>query len=121
MKKQDKYNLFERYLKNEMNDKEIDSFEKILLIDTRLQKEFLMNRAIFIAAGNLGKEETLERFKSLELERSKIVKLSPEKSNSDIAFQWIKKAAFMHETEIGSSSLPISEETIIDFMQGEDD
>ena len=114
MKKQDKYNLFERYLRNEMNDKEIDSFEK-------MQKEFLINRAIFIAAGNLGKEETLERFKSLELERSKIVKLSPEKSNSDIAFQWIKKAAFMHETEIGSSSLPISEETIIDFMQREDD
>ena len=121
MKKQDKYNLFERYLRNEMSDKEIDSFEKMLIVDTRLQNEFLMNRAIFIAAKSLGKKETLERFRKLESERSKIVKLSPHKSQSDIAFQWVKKAAFMHETEIGSSSLPISEETILDFMQKEDD
>jgi len=121
MKTQEKYDLFDRYLRNAMSGKEIGSFEKMLLIDTKLQKEFLMNRAIFVAAKNIGKKETLERFRKLESERSKIIKLSPQKSKSDIAFQWIKKAAFMHETEIGSSSLPISEETIIDFMQREDD
>jgi len=121
MDNQEKYDLFEKYLSKEMKGEEIDSFEKILQTDSKLQREFLLNRSIYIAARDLGKKEILERFQGLEKERTKIVRLSPEKSNSDIAFQWIKKAAFMHEAEIGSSSLPISEDTIIDFMLREDE
>jgi len=56
-----------------------------------------------------------ERFKTLEKERKQIL-LAPEVAQTDIYLSLGRKAAFMHMAAINSSTLPVSNETIRQFL-----
>ncbi len=119
MKTQNYHKNILKYLKRGMDQSEVAEFEKTLKNDHQLQKDFLVERSIFIAAHDMGREKIRNRFTELEKERSRLP-ISPEKTIFQLRNEWIKKAAFMHQTNISTSSLPVSDDTLKDFLAGED-
>ncbi len=120
MKTQDYKMKLLKYLKKEMSQKEIIDFEELLRKDSQLQKTFLLERATFIAAREVGRKELRNRFAKLEAERKKI-ELAPQMTPFEEKQQWMAKAAFMHQLNVSSSSLPVSDETLADFLEEDEE
>jgi hypothetical protein len=110
---------FLKYLKKEMSQKEIVDFEETLKKDKQLQQEFLRERAVFIAAREVGRKELRNRFTRLETERKKLG-IAAQMTEFEKRQQWMAKAAFMHQLNIDASSLPVSDETLADFLKDEE-
>ena len=119
MEIQDKKSIFLKYLRKEMSQKEIKDFEDMLKNNPQLQNEFLVERSIFIAAINEGKERLRNRFARLEFERKQL-ELITDKSEFDLKSRWMGKAAFMHGFDVKIASLPVTDETLRDFLSDDD-
>lgn len=61
-----------------------------------------------------------ERFIALEVGRDNILKM-PELTQTDLILELGKKAAFMHTQPVSTNSLPVTDETILLFLNSEDE
>jgi len=120
MKTQDYKDKLAKYLNKEMDQDEIVIFEQLLKEDPQLHNEFLIEKSIYSVIRESGRERIRNRFAKLEMERS-LIDISPEKTEFQVRNEWIAKAAFMHQADNSSSSLPVSDDTLKDFLSGEDE
>ena len=117
--KQNRNKLINKYLKKEMSQEEIKAFENELKRNRQMQKDFMIERSFYVAAQDAGRQKLRERFAKLETER-KTINMMPYASKSDEIMKWVSKAAFMYQSNLNSTSLPITDETINDFLSDDE-
>ncbi len=118
MENQKTIKIFDKYLNRKMNQTEITEFEKTLKVDTQLQKEFLIHRSIYKIAQEESRKKMRDRFAKLEMEREQgSVFFGPGKTQIQTGTG--RMAAFMYQLPIDSSSLPVTDDTIADFLAGD--
>lgn len=108
--------LIHKYLNGELSDDEIKSFEEELSMDKDLKDQFLIERSLLTVIHQKGRENTIELFRNLEKEKQS----QTGSRSSEAAFKRLRRAAFMHEEEIQTQPLPITNDTILRFLYDED-
>jgi len=112
--------LFKDYLNQKMDQDQINEFEEMLKAESQLKKDFLLERSFYEVIQDSGRQELRDRFSRLEAERNTI-SIMPSQTEFDRKIRWVEKAAFMYQSNLNSSSLPVSDDTINDFLAGDEE
>jgi hypothetical protein len=120
MKTNNNNHIILKYLNEEMSMDEISEFEQLLKENKELQREFLIERAILSAIRENGRQKTKDRISRIRTEE--IITTTPRMSMPDEAIYKLgRRAAFMLNQGLNITSLPVSDDTINEFLSDDND